>query len=352
MRITANQVTLTRLLFMPLLAWLIYGDHTQQLVAVVIGTLVGLTDWLDGWMARRQGPTVLGGLMDPIADKVFIALTFVPFADRHYLPWELCIALFLREYLVTALRSSFEYRQRVLRSTLLAKIKTWTQMESLALVLLMIVVRSHTVLTWVFIALPTLPLVGAIVFTVLGRGPRRVLWLAFLMHATFAFIFMMWGPQAASIAVAAVMVALTWISATDYMIAAFGLISSPTSFDLGRMLPAAVLPIVTILALARHTAPIWAIAAVMAIEFAHGGLDNLLAHHKAGASGWVWGGRMVLIIGAFAMTFVRPELKSLLGAVAVFVSASGAIYTFWTRRRFYLEARLRDEPREGVTEIL
>src|SRR4051812_16214862 len=135
MRITANQVTLARLILMPMLCGLIYGDRLMQTWACVLGTLVGATDFVDGYLARKQGPTVLGGLMDPVADKVFIAVCFVAYADRGYVPWQIVAALFLREYLVTALRSSFERRQRQLRSTYMSKVKTWVQMTSLALIL-------------------------------------------------------------------------------------------------------------------------------------------------------------------------------------------------------------------------
>src|SRR6185436_1830881 len=131
----------------------------MQTWAVIIGSFVGATDFVDGYLARKQGPTVLGGLMDPIADKVFIAVCFVPFADRGYVPWEIVAALFLREYLVTALRSSFERRQRQLRSTYMSKVKTWVQMTSLALILIMQLVKSHLVLTFVFVGMAILPAV-------------------------------------------------------------------------------------------------------------------------------------------------------------------------------------------------
>src|SRR5262249_34179634 len=112
MRITANQVTFTRLVAMPFLAILLYGGRTERLIALVIGFFVGLTDYLDGYLARKQGPTVLGGLMDPLADKVFLALVVLPFAQMGLLPWWATAALLLREFLVTALRSSFEVRKR------------------------------------------------------------------------------------------------------------------------------------------------------------------------------------------------------------------------------------------------
>ena len=83
--ITANQVTLARLVPMPLLSWLIYRggalgykDNVYMWAALIAGTVIGCTDWIDGLLARKYGPTVLGGLLDPIADKVFIA--FAPLA--------------------------------------------------------------------------------------------------------------------------------------------------------------------------------------------------------------------------------------------------------------------------------
>ena len=113
--ITAIMVTLSRLIPMPLLSWWIYESHSganidkaQVWWALVVCTIIGCTDFVDGYLARKHGPTVLGGLMDPIADKVFIAVGFLPYADRGWVPWWLVAALFLREFLVTALRSSFD----------------------------------------------------------------------------------------------------------------------------------------------------------------------------------------------------------------------------------------------------
>src|SRR6185503_323067 len=64
--VTANQVTFGRLCAIPLLCVLLYGGHTAQLVALVLGIAVGFTDLLDGYLARKYGATVLGGLLDPI----------------------------------------------------------------------------------------------------------------------------------------------------------------------------------------------------------------------------------------------------------------------------------------------
>jgi cardiolipin synthase (CMP-forming) len=345
MRITANQVTLARLILMPMLCGLIYGDTAMQTWATVIGTLVGATDFIDGYLARKQGPTVLGGLMDPVADKVFISVCFVPFADRGYIPWQLVCAVFLREYLVTALRSSFERRQRQLRSTYLSKVKTWVQMSSLALIMIMLLVKSHTVLMWMFVSMSILPAVLGIVWYAVKRKHWVGAWLGTVLHAIFALVFYFAGPQQTTLASVIVMVLLTWVSAFDYVSAAVAVVKEPTLFDLSRLLPAAALPLVGMFALTHGQAPAWAVITVFGLEFAHGGLDNLLAHHDASASWSVWGGRLAVIIGALALTLVLPAHATLLGAIAAGVSLAGTAVTFYSRRRFYMEAKLRDKKR-------
>src|SRR5437867_3633511 len=127
---------------MPFLGALLYGGTGALVCALVLGTIIGCTDFIDGYLARKHGPTVLGALMDPIADKVFIAVAFLPYADRGWVPWYLVIALFLREFLVTALRSSFELRRLVLRTTYIAKVKTWVQMCGLGLLMFVLVVPA------------------------------------------------------------------------------------------------------------------------------------------------------------------------------------------------------------------
>src|SRR5260370_439924 len=134
--ITANQVTLARLVLLPLGSWLLYQGARAQVISIIFMTLVGFTDYVDGWLARRYGPTVLGALMDPIADKVFIVVVYLPLMDLHVLaPWQVGLML-LREFLVTGLRSSYERRNVQLRTSLLAKIKTWAQMVGGAVILL------------------------------------------------------------------------------------------------------------------------------------------------------------------------------------------------------------------------
>src|SRR6185503_15906411 len=128
MRITANQVTIARLIGLPFVGALAYGDEQMRIIAVILGTLIGLTDTVDGYLARKYGSTVLGSLLDPVADKVFIVVCYACYADRGGMPWWIAAAVLSRELLVTVLRSSLELRGRRLPSTVVAKAKTWVQM--------------------------------------------------------------------------------------------------------------------------------------------------------------------------------------------------------------------------------
>ncbi len=71
----ANQLTLLRLLLVPVFAvCMIYGRPGWALVTFAVA---GVTDALDGLIARRTGPTTLGAWLDPMADKVMLATMFV-----------------------------------------------------------------------------------------------------------------------------------------------------------------------------------------------------------------------------------------------------------------------------------
>ncbi|HLL24588.1 MAG TPA: CDP-alcohol phosphatidyltransferase family protein, partial [Kofleriaceae bacterium] len=167
--ITANQVTVARLIPMPLLSWLIYEGAAERNYAgnlymwsaLIAGTLIGCTDWVDGMLARKYGPTVLGGLLDPIADKVFVAFAYVPFADDSIglIPAWACALMFVREFFITALRSAYEQRDLSLKTSWIAKFKTWTQMQGIGVILLFpLLENERTALTVLLVSAMVLPL--------------------------------------------------------------------------------------------------------------------------------------------------------------------------------------------------
>ena len=331
MRITANQVTFTRLVAMPFLALLLYGGETERVVALVLGFFVGLTDYLDGYLARRQGPTVLGGLMDPLADKVFLALVVMPFAQLGLLPWWAVAALLLRELLVTALRSSFEVRKRTLRTTYFAKVKTWVQM--FAVMYLLIVALDPA--RWVMEVLLLGPSGGAVVAG-LVLALRRRLWRGpWLFAGGFAVggaIYLAFGGRTFALAVIVSTVAITWASGLDYVVAAARELPGDLHwFDFVRIAGATALPLLACAVVARVGLPAPTFTLVC-VELAHGGLDNLLAHHGVAATARTWGARVLATSGLLALALVVAPIVCVFAALAV--SGVATALAFWRNRKW------------------
>ena len=91
-----NVLSATRLLGVPLFLWLILGEYDGW--AIVVITLSGITDYLDGKIARRYGlESRLGQLLDPIADRLYILTTLLGLAWRDIIPWWLVGVLLARE---------------------------------------------------------------------------------------------------------------------------------------------------------------------------------------------------------------------------------------------------------------
>src|SRR5919202_2744502 len=96
-----NAITLPRLLAMPACGWLL--GPGRYAAGLLLTAVVGATDWVDGWLARRTGQVSrLGQLMDPLADRLLIASVTVALLARHVLPWP-AVALLVGRDLVLLL---------------------------------------------------------------------------------------------------------------------------------------------------------------------------------------------------------------------------------------------------------
>jgi cardiolipin synthase (CMP-forming) len=97
-----NVLSSLRLVGVPLFLWLILAEHDGWALLVLM--LSGITDYLDGKIARRFGlVSRLGQLLDPLADRLYILTTLLGLAWRDIIPWWLVAALLARELLLVAL---------------------------------------------------------------------------------------------------------------------------------------------------------------------------------------------------------------------------------------------------------
>ena len=140
-----NTLTLARIFLVPLLvvvlltrfeAQLIFGVPKEVIGAVIFG-LAALTDWLDGFLARRRRQvTALGQLMDPLADKLLITAALVSLVQMGLAPAWMVAVILSRELGVTMLRGLVHSRGVTIPASRLGKVKMVTQVVAILLLML------------------------------------------------------------------------------------------------------------------------------------------------------------------------------------------------------------------------
>ncbi|HAT9653444.1 TPA: CDP-alcohol phosphatidyltransferase family protein, partial [Legionella pneumophila subsp. pneumophila] len=95
-----NTLTLLRLVLIA--PFLMYLFHHEYVKAFYIFIAAGLTDGLDGWLARHfQWQSFFGSFVDPLADKLLVASSFISLALLNSLPWWLVLLVFLRDFTIS-----------------------------------------------------------------------------------------------------------------------------------------------------------------------------------------------------------------------------------------------------------
>jgi len=136
-----NSLTLVRIAFIPLLAILFYLPWNWAHAACsLVFILAAVTDWLDGYLARRLNQTsAFGAFLDPVADKLIVAVALILILEHHpSLFMALPVAIIIgREIAISALREWMaEMGERgVVAVSWIGKVKTTAQMTALALLL-------------------------------------------------------------------------------------------------------------------------------------------------------------------------------------------------------------------------
>jgi len=144
-----NLLTLLRLLLIPLFVVFFYSPWKwSHLASAGIFILASFTDWLDGFLARRWNQsTAFGAFLDPVADKVMVAVVLVLMIERYDVPqFALPAAIIVaRELLISALREWMaELGQRAkVAVSLIGKVKTAVQMAAIVILLAVIPEHNH-----------------------------------------------------------------------------------------------------------------------------------------------------------------------------------------------------------------
>jgi CDP-diacylglycerol--glycerol-3-phosphate 3-phosphatidyltransferase len=102
-----NILTVSRIVMIPpVMVCMALGTRLGNFIAVMIFTAAAITDWLDGWLARRQGlESVLGKFLDPLADKLIVQAILIMAAELGRIPGWFVVLLLSREIAITGLRA-------------------------------------------------------------------------------------------------------------------------------------------------------------------------------------------------------------------------------------------------------
>lgn len=141
-----NALTISRLGLTVLFMGALYAHHPAgRLLALLLFGLASLTDWLDGWLARRwHQESAFGALMDPIADKILVLAAFLSFVELGLVPGWMVVLIVSREFLITGLRLVAVRQGTVLPAERGGKHKTVSQMVTILVALSFLVLRDLT----------------------------------------------------------------------------------------------------------------------------------------------------------------------------------------------------------------
>ena len=140
-----NSLTIARIFLVPVLVSVLLTKFEGRLILGLPVELVGagifglasLTDWLDGYLARRRGQvTWVGQVLDPIADKLLISATLVSLVQLDLAPAWMVAVIIGREFAVTGLRSVAYARGLTMPASPLGKAKMVSQVVAILLLIL------------------------------------------------------------------------------------------------------------------------------------------------------------------------------------------------------------------------
>lgn len=130
---TANKLTMLRILMVPAFVLFMYLNfENSRIVATVIFAIASFTDFLDGYIARKNNlVTNFGKFADPLADKILVAAALICLTELGDIPAWGVIIIIAREFAVTGFRIIAASENITIAASPLGKIKTVSQLVSL-----------------------------------------------------------------------------------------------------------------------------------------------------------------------------------------------------------------------------
>jgi len=141
-----NQLSFLRILLSPVFLFLFLSeDQLYKELSIVVFLLAVFTDWYDGWHARKFGlESKLGIFIDPLADKLLTSAAFIGFYIKGFMPGWMVVIIVARDLIITMLRSYHEIKGITMKTSFIAKTKTFIQMSYIFLIVLLIGIQTYS----------------------------------------------------------------------------------------------------------------------------------------------------------------------------------------------------------------
>jgi CDP-diacylglycerol--glycerol-3-phosphate 3-phosphatidyltransferase len=115
-------------------------------LSLLVFFIAVLTDWYDGWHARKfKSVTKTGIFLDPLADKILTSFAFLLFYIESIMPLWMMLVIVIRDIVITLLRSYNEFHCRTMKTSYVAKVKTFVQMTYIFLILFLLIILTFNV---------------------------------------------------------------------------------------------------------------------------------------------------------------------------------------------------------------
>jgi CDP-diacylglycerol--glycerol-3-phosphate 3-phosphatidyltransferase len=145
-----NIITISRAVLAPIfMALLLASGRVATVLAVLVFIIAAITDYLDGWLARKYGQSsAWGTLVDPLADKILTTAAFIAFALLGLVEWWMVFIVVIRDVGTTVFRSYADNIGKPLVTSWSAKVKTFVQMAFIIVVLVFLSALQLPLPSW------------------------------------------------------------------------------------------------------------------------------------------------------------------------------------------------------------
>lgn len=164
-----NKLTLLRMILIPFFVFFLlteYAGNYSEYIALGIFVVASLTDFLDGYIARKyELVTNFGKFMDPLADKLLVSSAMICFVELGRMPAWIVIVIISREFIISGFRLIAVDNRVVIAASWWGKFKTALQIIMVILMILNLEILTllTTVVMWLALALTVISLIDYLV---------------------------------------------------------------------------------------------------------------------------------------------------------------------------------------------